>query len=172
MVEWIKGVVEHVLKVPPAPSAPPGDEGTTRVFRASSRYYLYRLIGWALARGFALLGVALAAGSSYLALRSAGSIQRWLLALEVLVIGLFLLQTLFSYAALRLDYEKRWYLVTDRSLRIREGVLHVREMTIAFANIRTSRSRKARSSACSASPTCAWTPRAARAGTRASNRPR
>jgi uncharacterized membrane protein YdbT with pleckstrin-like domain len=35
----------------------------------------------------------------------------------------------------KLDFEKRWYLVTDRSLRLREGILHVREMTITFANI-------------------------------------
>src|SRR5690606_18212304 len=41
----------------------------------------------------------------------------------------------FSLMVLRLDYEMRWYKVTDRSLRIREGVWHVREMTMTFANI-------------------------------------
>jgi len=35
----------------------------------------------------------------------------------------------------RLDYEMRWYKVSDRSLRIREGVWKVREMTMTFANI-------------------------------------
>jgi uncharacterized membrane protein YdbT with pleckstrin-like domain len=34
-----------------------------------------------------------------------------------------------------LNFEKRWYLVTDRSLRVREGVTTVREMTVNFANI-------------------------------------
>jgi uncharacterized membrane protein YdbT with pleckstrin-like domain len=29
----------------------------------------------------------------------------------------------------------RWYIVTDRSLRIREGILRVREMTLTFANV-------------------------------------
>ena len=48
---------------------------------------------------------------------------------------LMVLHALFSFAVLRLDYEKRWYIVTDRSLRIREGVLNVREMTVMFANI-------------------------------------
>src|SRR6185295_13129153 len=33
------------------------------------------------------------------------------------------------------DFEKRWYVVTNRSLRVREGVLSVREMTVTFANI-------------------------------------
>jgi uncharacterized membrane protein YdbT with pleckstrin-like domain len=42
---------------------------------------------------------------------------------------------LFHLAVVRLDYEKRWYIVTDRSLRVREGVVGVREMTITFANI-------------------------------------
>jgi uncharacterized membrane protein YdbT with pleckstrin-like domain len=45
------------------------------------------------------------------------------------------LQIPFTYALVRLDYELRWYIVTDRSLRIREGIARVREMTMTFANI-------------------------------------
>jgi len=48
---------------------------------------------------------------------------------------LMVVHALFSLAVLRLDYEKRWYVVTDRSLRVREGVMSVREMTVTFANI-------------------------------------
>ncbi len=40
-----------------------------------------------------------------------------------------------SLALVRLNFEKRWYIVTDRSLRVREGILNVREMTVTFANI-------------------------------------
>jgi hypothetical protein len=40
-----------------------------------------------------------------------------------------------SYVTIRLDYEFRWYKTTDRSLRIREGVWIVREMTMTYANI-------------------------------------
>jgi membrane protein YdbS with pleckstrin-like domain len=47
----------------------------------------------------------------------------------------FVVHSLLSYVTLRLDYELRWYKVTDRSLRIREGVWVVREMTMSFANI-------------------------------------
>jgi uncharacterized membrane protein YdbT with pleckstrin-like domain len=36
---------------------------------------------------------------------------------------------------LRLDYELRWYMVTDRSLRIRSGIWRVQEMTMSFANL-------------------------------------
>jgi membrane protein YdbS with pleckstrin-like domain len=42
---------------------------------------------------------------------------------------------LFALALVRLDFEKRWYVVTDRSLRVREGVAIIREMTVTFANI-------------------------------------
>jgi uncharacterized membrane protein YdbT with pleckstrin-like domain len=44
-------------------------------------------------------------------------------------------ESLFRLVVLRLEYEKRWYVVTDRSLRVREGVVTVCEMTVNFANI-------------------------------------
>ena len=50
-------------------------------------------------------------------------------------VALLLLQVPWTFAALRLDYEMRWYVVTDRSLRIRRGLLVVEESTLSFANI-------------------------------------
>jgi hypothetical protein len=41
----------------------------------------------------------------------------------------------FTFFLARLDYELRWYIVTDRSLRLRHGVMRVREMTMTYANI-------------------------------------
>ena len=40
-----------------------------------------------------------------------------------------------TYAGVRLDYELRWYIVTDRSLRIRSGLWTVQESTMSFANL-------------------------------------
>jgi uncharacterized membrane protein YdbT with pleckstrin-like domain len=34
-----------------------------------------------------------------------------------------------------LDYELRWYMLSDRAIRIREGIVTVREKTMALANI-------------------------------------
>ena len=48
---------------------------------------------------------------------------------------LYLVQLPFTYTVRRLDYEMRWYVVTDRSLRIRTGVLSVQELTMSFANL-------------------------------------
>lgn len=50
-------------------------------------------------------------------------------------IAVYLGQLFVTYAAVRLDYEMRWYLVTDRSLRIRSGLWRVKEMTMSFANL-------------------------------------
>ena len=44
-------------------------------------------------------------------------------------------QLAVSYAAIRLDFEMRWYVVTDRSLRIRSGVWSIQETTMSFANL-------------------------------------
>lgn len=48
---------------------------------------------------------------------------------------LYLVQIPFTYAMRRLDYETRWYAVTDRSLRIRAGLLRLQETTMSFANL-------------------------------------
>jgi membrane protein YdbS with pleckstrin-like domain len=47
----------------------------------------------------------------------------------------YLVQIPVTYAVRRLDYEMRWYMVTDRSLRLRSGVWKVLESTMSFANV-------------------------------------
>ncbi len=54
---------------------------------------------------------------------------------EMLGLVLIAVQAPFTYTLVRLDYELRWYIVTDRSLRIREGITSLRESTMTFANI-------------------------------------
>jgi membrane protein YdbS with pleckstrin-like domain len=57
----------------------------------------------------------------------------WMLKISGLVV--YLVQIPFTYAIMRLDFEMRWYVVTDRSLRIRTGVWSVQELTMSFANL-------------------------------------
>jgi uncharacterized membrane protein YdbT with pleckstrin-like domain len=99
----------------------------------------YRTVVWAigvvasLIFGFLFLGglnLAIAADRSV-----PGFVRAIIFTVSAFVFLLIVLRALFSFAVLRLDFEKRWYVVTDRSLRIREGVVHVREMTVMFANI-------------------------------------
>lgn len=55
--------------------------------------------------------------------------------LKILGILAYFAQLPITYLIARLDYELRWYMVTDRSLRIRHGVWKVAESTMSFANI-------------------------------------
>ncbi len=55
--------------------------------------------------------------------------------LKVLGLATYLLQLPLTYAVRRLDFEMRWYVVTDRSLRIRTGVWSIQESTMSFANL-------------------------------------
>jgi uncharacterized membrane protein YdbT with pleckstrin-like domain len=47
-----------------------------------------------------------------------------------------------TFALLRLDYEMRWYIVTDRAARLREGIVTLREMTFTLANVQDIRIRQ------------------------------
>ncbi len=70
--------------------------------------------------------------------RSAWWLGKGRLAFDAIEIGglvLLVVQIPFTFAMVRLDYEMRWYVTTDRSLRIREGLVNVREMTLTFANV-------------------------------------
>jgi uncharacterized membrane protein YdbT with pleckstrin-like domain len=139
MYSFFRQCCEGALRIPPEPAPPPGDEASTRIFRAAPNFYKYLLVVWALATLFFLLalsGFMIAPVAGFVEMRREGS--KWaslLLLIPVVVFGLFVVLRLVSLAVLRLNYEKRWYVVTDRSLRIREGVVIVREMTITFANI-------------------------------------
>src|SRR5262249_47708980 len=58
-----------------------------------------------------------------------------ILFIEGLAFVFVVISAAFRLALVRLDFEKRWYVVTDRSLRVREGIVQVREATVTFANI-------------------------------------
>ena len=139
MYSVFRRACERLLRIPHDPAPPPGDEASARVFRAAPAYFKYRLVLWVIRTAFALFFCAVVLGGISLALvedRSVPEAVRAIVFSVAALIFLFILaHTLFSLAVLRLDFEKRWYVVTDRSLRVREGVVTVREMTVTFANI-------------------------------------
>ena len=104
--------------------------------RAAKNYYRLLLLRWLLKQVSALVGLVV----SLVVLRGVSvggteAVRMWLYAAEWLGLVGFVAQVPFTFLMLRLDYEMRWYVVTDRSLRIRSGLLQVREMTLTFANI-------------------------------------
>jgi membrane protein YdbS with pleckstrin-like domain len=139
MYDAFRQTCERILRLPHDPQPPPGDEASTRLFRAAPNYYKYLLFMWGLRTSLMLLVVAIISIGPVLgAITLTSKHHKWgllLLLIPALVIVLIAAISLFSLAILRLTYEKRWYAVTNRSLRIREGVVAVREMTVNFANI-------------------------------------
>ena len=131
---------ERVLRIPGAPEPPPGDEARTQRFRAAPNYYKYLLAVWGLKSAALLLVLLTLEIGPLVAVFGSDLHEKHLpasliLGLPQLIILFFLVGRLFSGLLVKLDFEKRWYLVTDRSLRLREGILNLREMTITFANI-------------------------------------
>ena len=159
MFEFLKSMALRFAKVPPEPHAPAGSPGSIRIFRAAPNYWKYLLVTWGLrqvAGAFAIFFflsmtttwqaaavrdvVNGEPARTQSARRQLGpKLERILPSaihtLELIGLGFFLVQVPFSLATTRLNYEMRWYIVTDRSLRLREGIFRVREMTLTYANV-------------------------------------
>jgi membrane protein YdbS with pleckstrin-like domain len=134
MYESLKSTLLWLLKVPPEPHDPMGDVHSLRVFRAAPGYLRYITVGWALSElGILVTGLLIFIPLSIFA--AAGIVAILVAVLGVFAAAIFLAQVAVTFFSLRLNYEMRWYKVTDRSLRIRGGVWNVHEMTMTFANV-------------------------------------
>jgi membrane protein YdbS with pleckstrin-like domain len=67
--------------------------------------------------------------------RTPGQLLPWIWIAEIIGLAGFAVQFFWSLFTVRLDYALRWYMVTDRSLRLRWGVLRIQESTMSFANL-------------------------------------
>jgi membrane protein YdbS with pleckstrin-like domain len=139
MYNWFCEWAERILRIPPAPEHPPGDEHTTQVFHAAPNFYRYLLAIWGLTSAGLLVPAAIVAGmptvGGFALMKRGNNLGIFLFVISFLIFAAFVLSRLFALVVVRLDFEKRWYVVTDRSLRIREGIINIREMTVNFANI-------------------------------------
>jgi membrane protein YdbS with pleckstrin-like domain len=135
MYERAKSFLLWLAKVPPEPLDPMGDVQSLRVFRAAPGYLHYIIVGWVVSQISLLIGVGIALASLVISRLAAGRVAILVMIVELLVVAFFLIQAAVTYFSLRLNYEMRWYKVTDRSLRIRTGVWNVHEMTVTFANV-------------------------------------
>lgn len=133
MYERLKGLVCRLLKVEEKqPSPPAGPHDTFQVFRACPAYLAYNLFFWKLY--VAVLALAMVAISVVLLVVSG------LLAFLVApLVALAAFKAAVFYTTTRLNYDLRWYVITDRSLLIREGVWVTREITLTFANAQNVR---------------------------------
>jgi len=126
----LKRIVLPLLKITDAEPHPPAGHDPhdfMQVMRASPRYLSYRLFFWRFYAVVWVVGIVAATTAVIV-------IQPWLgfIAIPLALVALW--KTAVLYVTTRLDYEMRWYIVTDRSLLIREGVWGTREITLTFAN--------------------------------------
>jgi uncharacterized membrane protein YdbT with pleckstrin-like domain len=125
------------------------------VFRAAPNFWRLRLIRWVLQQaatlaGFLIFAGALAAAPETVEVKQSGRARRvpvariltWMQGIEVFALAAWVIQLPITLAVLRLDYELRWYVVTDRAARLREGVLRVTEMTFTLVNVQDIRIRQ------------------------------
>ena len=141
----MKRLMLRLLMVPPEPYLPAGATDSARVFRASRRYLQLKLLNWGVGQVFTLIGLIAAlvtinlVGTGKLDILTEVPHRAIILRImgwfEVVGVIGFLVQIPLSLVPVILDWEMRWYIVTDRSLRIREGVWKVSEMTLTFANV-------------------------------------
>lgn len=144
MGEALRRRVLGWLRVDLEPHLPPGSEEGCEVFRAGVAFLRYRQLAWGLRQVGTLVGILAAflflgmvgAGEVPARLRAFAAIyQPGILVLETVGITLFLLQLPFTWMAIRWDWDCRWYLLSDRCLRVQEGILNLKEQTFTLANI-------------------------------------
>jgi membrane protein YdbS with pleckstrin-like domain len=129
-----------LLKVPEAPEPPDGSPDSIRVFRAGRNYYLWSIIMWALAVLLAGLAVAGVSVPLAIATRRAPELGRIAAAVVLVVVwGAYLATAVITLLSRRLNYGLRWYIVTDRSLRIRSGIFQMSELTMTYSNVQEIR---------------------------------
>jgi membrane protein YdbS with pleckstrin-like domain len=136
----IERLVLSVLRVPPEPEPPEGSPDSLQVFRAGRNFYRWCVFVWACGV-VAILCLLTVIHFSLLHISPTWPKRAVLLwrIVELLVITAFAAGAAFSYFAQRLNYRLRWYMITDRSLRIRRGVVSLQELTMTFSNIQEIR---------------------------------
>lgn len=135
MYEWLKSIILPLLRVEGSEPHPPAGYGTgdvRRVERAAPGYLRLKLFWWRLYA--AAWGLAVVVAGALLLL---ADVRLLLLVIPLVLVAIAKAATL--YVTTRLDYEMRWYVMTDRSLMIREGVWNTKEITLTFANVQNVR---------------------------------
>lgn len=136
MYTLFRALLVALLKTPDGPPAPPtGDHGDVLIFRAAPAFYRYQLFVFVFRTlpGFLVSLVVIAAQAGARGVPNFAA--NVMIAMEVLAAAVLVAVVCFRYLLLRLDYDLRHYIVTDRSLRIRQGAWRVEESTFTFANV-------------------------------------
>jgi membrane protein YdbS with pleckstrin-like domain len=134
ITRWAKNVVLRLACVPAEPHVPEGAKESVRIFNAARNYFTWRLILWGIANAAFAVVLLIAFGLSFISTVPPLLRTIWVV-LDAGAAAVFMASIPVTYFLQRLNYEMRWYIVTDRSLRIRSGVVWLQEMTMTFAKV-------------------------------------
>lgn len=130
MYESIKDILLDLFRAPKQPpESPAGSPGSERIFRASPQFLRYQILfltifSIVLAIVFFIVSIFVIIDEPLIGL------------LTSLFLALFWGVGFVSFCfIIHLEYDMRYYVVTDRSLRVRKGVWSIVEQTLTFANI-------------------------------------
>ncbi len=127
-----KGLL-RLLKAPEHPPDPPaGSPESVRIFRAAPNFLKLRMLVWGAGFAAGLLGEVAYIGFEHF---TGVDLPFGPVLVGYLLLAATLLGFVGKFFLIRIDYDMRYYVVTDRSLRIREGALHIDEATFTFANV-------------------------------------
>jgi membrane protein YdbS with pleckstrin-like domain len=140
MIHWLQKGILQVMKVPAEAQPPDGSAGSARLFRSGRNYYYWRLALWFVVNFSVLILLAVVSFALVRPMKAGPPWSRYGAEVLMAFLGIaFLVSALFTFLQQRMNYELRWYVVTDRCLRVRSGILNVHEITTTFANIQEVR---------------------------------
>lgn len=135
MIEVLKEFLAPLLKIDlSAPHIPAGHENDRylRAVRASPRFLTMRYTLLSLYGCTWLLFILIATIVTIFI-----PFSLWLLTpLIAFIMGT---KVLLMYITTRIDYDMRWYIITDTTLRVRYGVWSLQEITVSFTNVQNVR---------------------------------
>lgn len=130
----IWAVLVHAFRVPEEPPSLPGGAADAAIsFRPAEGFLRYlKFYFW-----FGLVAIDAAIFVGWAAIAFNWPIAGAILALPALALAV--LPDIVAYIAIHLRYDTTWYLVSNRSLRIRRGIWFLHETTITYENIQNIR---------------------------------
>lgn len=131
LVGFVKNLVFPLLKIESvSPKIPHGHENDKflRVLRADKSYWSFLLFCWC---SYSLLWIVALSIHVVLIVLTAP----YLIWLAILITLIVLTKIIVLFVVTRIDYELRWYIITDTSITVRQGAWTIREITVSYQNI-------------------------------------
>ncbi len=131
IIDGVKNLIFPLLKIESTtPKIPHGHEHDKflQVLRADPAYWKFLLLGWCVYAVAWTSGIVIGEVAALLAAPVFG----WV---AIPLVILAFVKVVVMFVVTRIDYELRWYIITDTSITVRQGAWTIREITVSYQNI-------------------------------------